>query len=96
MVADVTAKLAALSRARRGRRVTRRRPSSSGTGSHAESLISHARRRGGRTAPASAATVLMRAARTAGTSVDAAATATGAAWPRGRVLCALAAGSPGC
>ena len=71
MVVAVTARLAALSRARRGRRVTRRRPRSSGTGSQAENLIRAARRRGGRAAPASAATVLMRAARRAGTSVEA-------------------------
>ena len=43
----VTAMLAAPSRARRGRRATSRSPSSSGTGSRAESAISPARRRGG-------------------------------------------------
>jgi hypothetical protein len=42
MAAAVTAKLAALSRTRRGLRVTRRVPSSSGTGSQAENLISQA------------------------------------------------------
>ena len=47
MPVTVTAMLAALSTARRGRRATSRSPSSSGTGSRAESAISQARRRGG-------------------------------------------------
>ena len=72
----VTAMLAALSTARRGRRADSRSPSSSGTGSPADSAISLARRRGGRAVLASTLTVLVRAARTAGTSVAASATAT--------------------
>ncbi len=71
----VTAMLAAPSAARRGRRATSRSPSSSGTGSRLESLISVARRRGRRAPSASALTVLVRAARRAGTSVAARATA---------------------
>src|SRR6202167_437039 len=74
MVAAVTVKLAPLSRVRRGRRATRRRPRRSGAGSLDESLISHAWRRGDRTDPASRRTVLIRAARTAGTNVEAVAT----------------------
>src|SRR6266705_2382733 len=94
MVVAVTARLAALSRTRRGRRATRRRPRSSGTGSQAETLITAARRRGGRTAPASAATVLMRAARSAGTSVDAMDTATAAA-AMSKTVDQVSAGGPG-
>ncbi len=59
---------------RRGRRAATRNPSSSGTGRRAESAISHAVRRGGRAESASARTVLVRAARTAGTKVAATAT----------------------
>ena len=62
------------SRTRRGRRAATRNPSSSGTGSRAESAISQAVRRGARAESASARTVLVRAARTAGTKVAATAT----------------------
>ena len=73
--AAVTAMLATLSSTRRGRRAARRSPSSSGTGSRADSAISPARRRGGRAESANARTVLVRAARIAGTSDAASATA---------------------
>ena len=59
---------------RRGRRAATRSPSSSGTGSRAEIAISQAVRRGARAESASARTVLVRAARTAGTKVAATAT----------------------
>ena len=67
--------LAALRMARRGRRATRRSPNSAGTGSFRDSRISESRRLGRRGASARALTVLIRAARIAGTSVDASATA---------------------
>ena len=72
--ATVTAVLAALSTARRGLRAAIRSPSSTGTGSLLERLISAPWRRGGRAESASALTVLDRAARTAGASVEASVT----------------------
>ncbi len=66
--------LTVASTTRRGRRAAIRNPSSSGTGSRAESAISQAVRRGARAESASARTVLVRAARTAGTKVAATAT----------------------
>ena len=74
MPVTVTAMLAAPATARRGLRAIRRSPNSSGTGSRAEILISAGRRRGARAESASAPTVLVRAARNAGTAVDARAT----------------------
>src|ERR1700678_4106291 len=79
MVAAVTVKLAPLRRVRRGRRgargrAGRRRRRRSGTGSLDESRINQAWRRGDRTDSASRRTVLIRAARTAGTNVEAVAT----------------------
>jgi hypothetical protein len=59
---------------RRGRRAATRRASSNGTGSRAEIAISQPVRRGGRGEPASALTVLERAARPAGTTVATTAT----------------------
>ena len=70
----VIAMLTTPSTTRRGRRAATRSPSSSGTGSRAEIAISQAVRRGGRAESASARTVLVRAARTAGTKVAATAT----------------------
>ena len=71
----VTATFAAVSSARRGRRPTSRSPNSTGTGRPAEILTSAPRRRGGRATSLIAATVLVRAARMAGTSVAESATA---------------------
>ena len=75
----VIAMLSAASTTRRGRRAATRSPRSSGTGSLAESAITQPLRRGGRAASASARTVLVRAARTAGISVAATATASATA-----------------
>ena len=71
----VTKMLAMLSTTRRGLRAATRSPRSSGAGSRAEIAMIHAVRRGGRAASARARTVLVRAARTAGTRVAATTTA---------------------
>ena len=90
----MTATLAVLSRARRGLRAISRIPSSSGTGSRRDSLISAPWRRGRRALSASALTVLVRAARMAGTSVEASATARATATTR-PTMDKLNAGAPG-
>ena len=82
--------LAVASTTRRGRRAATRSPSSSGTGSRAETAISQAVRRGARAESASARTVLVRAARTAGTKV--AATATPSATPVTRPTAEMVSG----
>ncbi|MGA2304316.1 MAG: hypothetical protein ABSH29_08960 [Acidimicrobiales bacterium] len=71
----VMATLAALSTARRRRRPASRIPMRIGTGRRAESAIVHRARRGGLAASARALTVLVREARTAGTTVATMATA---------------------
>src|ERR1022692_376613 len=75
-VVTVITMLNALSTTRRGRRPATRSPSNSGTGSREETATSRALRRGGRAEPASALTVLVRAARMAGKNVATTATAT--------------------
>ena len=72
----LTAMLKTLSRSRRGRRATSRVPSRSGAGKRVENLITPSRRRGRRAESVSAATVLWRAARIAGTKVATIATPT--------------------
>jgi hypothetical protein len=73
MPVTVTAMFAALSRARRGRRAASLSPNSAGTGSLPEIRMSQARRLSGRATSFSAAIVLLRAERMAGTSVAASA-----------------------
>jgi hypothetical protein len=89
-----TAMLTALSAPRSGRRAISRMPSRSGTGSSAEIASNSARRRGGRASSASACTVLSRAARRAGTSVAATATATAIATGRA-IVAGVSVGAPG-
>ncbi len=94
MPVTVTAMFAALSSARRGRRATSLSPNSTGTGRPADILISAPRRRGGRATSLIAATVLVRAARMAGTSV--AARATASATPMTSIaVTAVTDGTPG-
>ena len=94
MPQTVTAMLAVLSRARRGLRATSRSPNSAGTGSLLDSLISAPWRRGGRAESASALTVLDRAARMAGASVEASATTS--ATPRtATTISGVSEGAPG-
>src|SRR5579864_4903784 len=90
----VIAMLITLSTTRRGRRAATRSPSSSGTGSRAEIAIAQALRRGGRAESARARTVLVRAARTAGTKVAAAATARATAITR-PIVARVTGGVPG-
>ena len=74
MPVTVTKMLIVLSTTRRGRRAATRNPRSRGTGRRAEIAISQGVRRGGRAVSARACTVLVRAARRAGTKVATTAT----------------------
>jgi hypothetical protein len=75
----VMAMLTVASTTRRGRRAATRNARSNGTGSRAEIAITHGVRRGGRAESARARTVLVRAARMAGTTVARTVTATATA-----------------